>query len=265
MTFHLHHGDCLPWLATLADKSVDVVITDPPYSEHVHGKARRGSSAPVDGGGRTPAASFHRVTEFGFSSLTRDTMTAAAGQFARVSKRWVAVFCDVESSHLWAADLVAAGLEYVRTMMWIKLASTPQFTGDRPAPGYEAIVLAHRPGKKRWNGGGKVGVYTHAVVQDRHGGHAGPDGFRCHTTQKPIGLMLDLVADFSDADETILDPFAGSGTTGVAALRLGRHFIGAEMDDNYHAVATERLTAEAEGTTLQASRMKQSTLFGGRP
>lgn len=74
--------------------------------------------------------------------------------------------------------------------------------------------------------------------------------------------MLDLVADFSDAGETILDPFAGSGTTGVAALRLGRHFLGAEMDAAYHAIAVERLAAEASGTTLQAARMKQSTLFG---
>lgn len=262
MTFALHFGDCLPWLATLSDGSADTVIADPPYSEHVHSKARRGSSAPVDGGGRTPRAYFHRVTDFGFTSLTQDTMETAADHFARIAKRWVVVFCDVESSHLWAGALRSADLDYVRTMIWLKLAGTPQFTGDRPAPGYEAIALAHRPGKKRWNGGGKAGVYTHAVVQDRHGGHAGPDGFRVHTTQKPLGLMLDLVADFSDADETILDPFAGSGTTGVAALRLGRHFIGAEMDAAYHAIATERLTAEAEGTTLQAARMKQTSMFG---
>jgi site-specific DNA-methyltransferase (adenine-specific) len=75
--------------------------------------------------------------------------------------------------------------------------------------------------------------------------------------------MLALVADFTDPEETILDPFAGSGTTGVACLRLGRKFIGIEKDPTYFALACERLRAEEQGSTLQAARAGQMALLGG--
>jgi len=60
----------------------------------------------------------------------------------------------------------------------------------------------------------------------------------------------------------VLDPFAGSGTTGVACLRLGRRFIGIERDPKYIEVARERLAAEESGSTLQAARAGQVPLFG---
>jgi site-specific DNA-methyltransferase (adenine-specific) len=82
-----------------------------------------------------------------------------------------------------------------------------------------------------------------------------------HQTAKPLALMLDLVELFTDAGETILDPFAGSGTTGVACLRLGRTFIGIERDPVYFKLACDRLRAEEQGSTLKASRAGQEALF----
>ena len=81
------------------------------------------------------------------------------------------------------------------------------------------------------------------------------------TTQKPIDLMLSLVEDFTDPDDLILDPFCGSGTTGVAALRLGRRFVGIEKDPTYAQLARDRIAAEEEGSTLQASRAGQLPLL----
>jgi DNA modification methylase len=74
--------------------------------------------------------------------------------------------------------------------------------------------------------------------------------------------MIELVELFTDPDEIILDPFAGSGTTGVACLRLGRRFIGIEKDAKYAAIARERLTAESQGLTLRDARAGQQSLFG---
>jgi site-specific DNA-methyltransferase (adenine-specific) len=73
-----------------------------------------------------------------------------------------------------------------------------------------------------------------------------------HTTQKPEALMEALIRDFTDPGDLILDPFAGSGTTGVAAIRLGRRFIGWEKDPKYHAIALKRLTAAREQLELCA-------------
>ena len=90
-----------------------------------------------------------------------------------------------------------------------------------------------------------------------------PDKSAAHPTEKPLSLMIELVSLFTDPGDLVLDPYAGSGTTGVACMRLGRRFAGAERDDRYHALAKERLDAEASGISLQASRAGQQSLFGG--
>jgi len=237
----LFHGDCRAILPTLAP--VDHVITDPPYSEYVHSRSRRGGSdAPMlDGAGRVvAAASFNRVKEFGFEALTPELRLSIAIMVGHDTRRWVLVFSDTESAHLWSNDLVDAGLEYIRTLFWRKVGGTPQFTGDRPAVACEAITACHRAGRKRWNGGGKHGFYDVPIVRNRGGNDP-----RVHTTQKPLELMTQLVADFTDPGDLILDPFAGSGTTLVAAKRLGRRAIGIELDERYCASAAQRLAQGA--------------------
>lgn len=238
MTWTVHQGDCLDALsgmASLPDKSVDVVITDPPYDEHTHSNSVRGR-------GRKPGG---RVVDLGFDAMTQETRIACAKEWARVCDFWTLVCCDVESVHLWRGALEGAGLEYVRTGAWVKIGATPQMTGDRPAIGFEAIVIAHPPGRKRWNGGGSHAVWSFPTAY-RDGDVVE------HTTQKPLGLMERLVHLFTDPGERILDPFAGSGTTGVAAVRHGRDFVGWEKDERYAAIARRRLgeTREQLGLNL---------------
>lgn len=179
---------------------------------------------------------------------------SAGAAFARVARRWVIAFCQVEAAMTWA-DAIG---NYVRTMVWVKPDGQPQYTGDRPGMGYESIVVCHRSGRKRWNGGGRVGVF----VANKNDRTAWVDGKTAHPTTKPTELMVELVGLFTDPSETILDPFAGSGTTGVASLRLGRKFIGIERDEKYFHLACERLRAEENGSTLQAARAGQASLFG---
>jgi DNA modification methylase len=68
---------------------------------------------------------------------------------------------------------------------------------------------------------------------------------RLHPTQKPIGLMKWCIERYTSAGDTVLDPFMGSGTTGVACVQTGRNFIGIEIDPTYFAIA-ERRIAEAQ-------------------
>ena len=90
---------------------------------------------------------------------------------------------------------------------------------------------------------------------------AEPNG---HPVPKPIGWMLWLVGLASRADDVVLDPFCGSGTTGVAAMRLGRRFIGIEKDPGYAQLARDRIGAETVGSSLKAVRAGQGALFGDR-
>lgn len=254
--------DCLDILPTLPDRSVTHVITDPPYSEHVHSKSRAGArKTPLhNGSGRLPKAAFSRAVDFGFDHITQEQREVVANECARLASRWTLAFCDVESSHLWRGALTSAGLDYCRTGAWVKIGATPQFTGDRPGVGFEAIVIVHPKGRKRWNGGGSQAVWTHMTVIER--GIPGQDP-RCHPTQKPLSLMLELVELFTDPGDVILDPYVGSGTTGVACLRLGRRFIGIERKPEHAKTARERLEAESAGLTLKAKRAGQVSLFGG--
>jgi DNA modification methylase len=224
----IYHGDCRDVLPLLS--SVDHVITDPPYSEHVHSKQRRGGTVGM--------GVISEGRELGFSAISDNDVWAVARLLAPLVGRWMLAFSDVESTGRWRDAMILAGLEYVRTGAWVKLGAAPQFTGDRPAPGYECVTICHVVGKKRWNGGGHPGVWTHAIVKPQ-------TGIRVHTTQKPTNLMSELVSLFTDPGETILDPFMGSGTTLVAAKRLGRKAIGIELEEKYCEIAAKRLAQGA--------------------
>lgn len=252
----MHLGECtevMPGLAT-----VEHVITDPPYSAQTHQGVRSMRRSELPDAAMQECRT-RRVVDLGFEHLDAATRRRCARLFASLATRWVAVFSDTESDWMWRLSLGAAGLQYVRTAWWDRVGGAPQFTGDRPAIAVEAITLAHPLGRKRWNGGGKRGIYSVPIVANRSGHRRS----RVHTTQKPIDLMLALVADFTDPGETILDPFAGSGTTGVAALRLGRRFVGVERKREYFDVAVARLRAEEAGSTMDAALAGQGALFGG--
>lgn len=238
MSITLHHGDCIEFMRSLPDLSVDHVIADPPYSEHVHGNARTNATADK----------VHRIA---FSSLTTVDMRDLAAQYARICKRWVVLFCAAESIADWRWALTDAGLEWIRAGYWLRKGA-PQLTGDRPAAGAETIAIAHRPGKKRWNGGGKDGVWYEPIPRgdERYG----------HATPKPIGLMRQLVADFTDPGDIILDSHMGSGTTGAACVELGRSFVGCELDAKHYETARKRVEAAQKQGTLFAPAAKPKQL-----
>lgn len=243
-------GDCLTWMHLMP--RVQHIITDPPYDEEFHNVARV-VGAP-DGA--------KRRDEYGFAGLTYLQRRALGRCFAEIAQRWVLVFSDPESSCYWREALEYPGMRYCRKGIWIKLGCMPQISGDRPASGHEEITIAHAsvdvtPGRPRWNGGGARGVWAYPVVS------AVNDG-REHPTPKPLALMLDLVNAFTDPGDVILDPFCGSGATGVAALVSGRRFIGIEVKAQWAQLSRERLLATETDSTLQAQRRGQMPLFAGR-
>jgi DNA modification methylase len=235
----LYHGDCREILPTLA--AVDHVITDPPYEAEAHTLQRRVQRGAERGTARTRSGM--RVETLPFQAITEDERRFVSAEFGRLCKRWALVFCQAEAAHLWEASLLAGGLNRRRWCVWTKPDGQPQFSGDRPGMGYETIVACHAMGKSRWNGGGALGVFVYAKQSDRHLTPSG--GGAPHPTTKPEPLMADLVGKFTDPDDVILDPFVGSGTTLVAAKRLGRKAIGIEINEQYAEVAARRLSQGA--------------------
>ncbi len=237
---YLYHGDCLEILPQLPEGCVDAVVTDPPY-----------------GAGETHANHLSKVTlrngepagqALGFAGWSSEELVEHAGSWVRLAARWVVFSCEWQHAHL----LRKAGL-LVRLGIWRKPDGAPQFTGDRPGMGWEAVAICHKPGRKRWNGGGH-----HAFWNVPKYGCTG------HPTEKPIRLVQSWVRDFTDCRELILDPFMGSGTTGVACVNLGREFIGIEIDKGYFNTAVKRISeaiVDAQGGELFAEHKPQALLF----
>lgn len=206
----IYLSDALDLMPQLGE--VDCVLTDPPYDARTHAGARttkRGKAVPL--------VDFDCISEAQFIEFC----AAAVAQ----ARRWVVMSCAWQH----AAELEKAGVPLVRLGVWHKPNGAPQFTGDRPGTGWEAIAILHREGKKRWNGGGHHAVW---VCNIEHG---------VHPTQKPLKLLMDWVAKFTDPGETVLDPFMGSATTGLACMKLGRKFIGIEKRRDYFELACQRL------------------------
>jgi site-specific DNA-methyltransferase (adenine-specific) len=143
-------------------------------------------------------------------------------------------------------------MRYVRTGAWFKPDPMPQFSGDRPAVGFEPCTICHAQGPMRWNGGGSAATWTYGTVKKDRLDHPCP---------KPLGLMRELVYLFTDPDEVILDPFAGSGTTLIAAKVLGRRAIGIEVDEKFCEVAAQRLERESRQQTIDFKPTQEAMSF----
>ena len=217
----LYLGDCLEILPTLP--KVDAVITDPPFSEYPHGNAK--SNRGVGHGNK--AIDFGAI-DFGaidFGAIER--VLAACGGLC---DGWFISAMDWR--HIAeVAKSAPAPWEFVRFGVWVKSNPMPQISADRPANGWDGILYLHNSAKRKsWNGGGQHGNYIGPVITDGQ-----------HPTAKPVGLCEKWVRNFTNARQTILDPFMGSGTTGVACMNLGRKFIGIEIEPKYFEIACERI------------------------
>ena len=240
----LYCGDNREILPNLT--AVDHVITDPPYSIVVVNSSK-GAHKRV-----------HR-RDLGYVGVTEDDRAFIGAQVGRLTRRWALVFCDAESLTAWRVALETGGMTHARMGAWVSPACTPQFTGDRPGTGWEACEIVHSAtGRWRWNGGGgpAVWVFNRPVngTQEREDAQ--------HPTPKPLALLTRVISDFTDQGETILDPFAGSGTTLVAAKLNGRKAIGIEREEKYCAVAAKRLRETEPGRLFdRLPKAKAQPLF----
>lgn len=179
-----------------------------------------------------------------------------ARDLVRMARRWCLIFCAVEDFGEYKR---AAPDNYVRGGIWYKPNSMGQLTGDRPAAAYEGISILHSPTKKAWNGRGSY-AYWEAEDDSGAGTHFVCNGTRGekgrHPNQKPLNLCLELVAKFTNAGETVFDPFAGSGRIGEACALLGRKYIGIDNDQIWVERANARLAAAAWASKADADCLR---------
>jgi site-specific DNA-methyltransferase (adenine-specific) len=119
--------------------------------------------------------------------------------------------------------------------------------------GYETIVICHgSTGRTRWNGGGRRAIWRSTRAD--FGNEPRP-----HQTPKPVRLLKELVRDFSDPGELVIDAMAGSGSTGVACRAMGRRFIGWEDDPVIADRALRRIHGQRAIVTAQRDLFDEVT------
>lgn len=222
-------GDCLEVMSTLG--TVDHVICDPPYENVLHDAVGKFSALRNDG----KSYASNALESFNFVGVD-DLRGDFAAAITRVSAGWAILFTLAEGVRAWRDELQSNAAKYDTCLAWVKPDASPRFNGQGAARGFECAVTAWcGSGYRKWNAGGKRGIYTHCVN--------GPKRHGAHPTEKPVSLFSELISDFTSAGQTILDPFMGSGTTGVACAKLGRKFIGIEIDEQYFDIACKRIEA----------------------
>jgi site-specific DNA-methyltransferase (adenine-specific) len=229
----LHCGDALNILRSLPGGSVDAIVTDPPYSS---GGQFRGDRMAKPSAKYQNSGVIRAYTEF--AGDNRDQRgyafwaTLWLSECLRIARPGspVCLFTDWRQLPITTDILQSAGF------VWRGVAAWDKTEGARPQYGRfrqqcEFIVWGSK-GAMATRGTVLPGLWRQAIVQsDKH-----------HITGKPTPVMVG-VASICREGGTVLDPFMGSGTTGVACQRIGRNFIGIEIDPDYFAIARDRIEA----------------------
>ena len=237
----LYCADALQVMELLPDRSIQMVFSDPPYGHNnnnngdlIHrreaalGVGKVGEARPIANDGVEATELFEAMLSEARRVLDKGCCCCCCGggggpdpMFARWSM------------------LIDKALDFVQMVVWDK---GPMGMGWRYRRSYETVLVGCKPGKPmRWYD--ETDRIENII---RHITKVIPQADE-HPTQKPVELAAHFIALHSQPGDVILDPFAGSGSTGVAAVRMGRRFIGVEIDEHWYSVAERRIRdAEAQ-------------------
>ena len=212
----IYNEDCLLTMSRMEDKSIDLIVTDPPYGIAITRKRNNYGTA-------THCSRINTNEEWDDDVPTAEVFA----EIFRVSKNQIVFGANYFWGYFYATPCY---------IVWDKRGSLPSVPF---APTEFAWTSFDKQPKK-------YTVINHGFITD-------VDEKREHPTQKPLKLIAGIVSDFTDSTMTIYDPFLGSGTTAVACEKLGRRWIGSEINPDYCKIAEKRIREfRAQGNLFQS-------------
>ncbi len=250
-------GDCVALMAGLGAESVDMIFADPPYNLQLTGELLRPNNTRVDG----VDDAWDRFADFAaYDRFTAEWLAQARRVLKPNGTLWV--IGSYHNIFRVGAKLQDLGFWILNDIVWRKTNPMPNFRGKRFTNAHETMIWAARGRDARYTFNYQQMKALNEDLQMRSDWLiplcGGPErlreasGEKVHPTQKPEALVYRAVLAASKPGDTILDPFAGTGTTLAVAKRLGRRFIGIERDPRYAAWARERAAA-VEPATKEAT------------
>ncbi|MGE5251136.1 MAG: site-specific DNA-methyltransferase [Bacteroidota bacterium] len=255
-------GDCIDILRSFPENSVDLIFADPPYNLQLRKDLYRPNMTRVDAvdEGWDKFESFEE-----YDAFTRSWLSACRRVLKDTGTLWV-----IGTYHnIYRVGALLQDLDFwiLNDILWIKNNPMPNFRGVRFTNAHETLLWAQksRGAKYTFNHRAMKGLnddlqmrsdWSIPLATGRE--RIKDQGIKAHPTQKPEALLYRVILATSHPGDVVLDPFFGSGTTGVVAKRLGRNFIGIERDEQYVRIARERIqaVAPAERGSLEVTPVK---------
>ena len=241
-------GNSVELLKELESNSIDLLVTDPPYKVATGGVPSENNNVTLNKNRPKGILTEH-------SQLIKiiPKFSEWIPECYRVLKNETHAYFMINSSNLLelANEVEKAGFKIHNILIWRKNNCTPsQFYMKN----CEYVIFCRKGKAKYINnmGDSKIVHDFNNII-----------GNKVHPTEKPVELMKYYIENSSKENDIVLDPFMGSGSTGVACLESNRKFVGFEIDENYYQIATDRFNGTKNGEKKRKEKdLQAGTLFG---
>lgn len=240
--FTILQGDCMERLKEIEDNSIDAIFADPPYFLSNGGiSVQSGKQVCVDKGDWDKGGTPEHIYNF-----NRQWLSLCRSKLKDDGTIWISG--THHNIHVVMRCLQELGYKVLNTITWQKSDPPPNLSCKYFNFSTELIIWARKHEKKSHK-------FNYETMKQLNGGSQMTDVWKIpavssweklqgkHPTQKPLRLLYRIILASTNEGDTILDPFSGSGTTGIAANLLGRKYIGIEQDRNFCDLAQRRRVA----------------------
>ena len=237
--FVVLHGDCMERLKEIEDNSIDAIFADPPYFLSNGGiSVHSGKQVCVDKGDWDKGGTAEHIYEF-----NRRWLALCRPKLKENGTIWISG--THHNIHVVMRCLQELGYKVLNTITWQKTDPPPNLSCKYFNFSTELIIWARKHEKKTHK-------FNYETMKQLNGGTQMTDVWRIpavcsweklqgkHPTQKPLRLLYRIILASTNEGDTILDPFSGSGTTGIAANLLGRKYVGIEQDKSFVELSLNR-------------------------
>lgn len=241
-------GNCVDVLRELPPQSVDLIFADPPYNLQLRQELWRPNMTRVD----AVDDDWDRFDGFAaYDAFTREWLTVCRRVLKDTGAIWV--IGSYHNIYRVGAIMQDMGFWFLNDVVWVKVNPLPHFRGVRFTNAHETLIWAVKSpdarytfnyhAMKAFNDGLQMRSDWRLPICSGSERLRTAEGHRLHSTQKPEALLYRVILASSNPGDVVLDPFFGTGTTGVVAKKLHRHWIGIEREPTYVDAARQRIDA----------------------